>query len=228
MKKNPLPKANVDEWFAAIFTYIEKFLLSPTEIDDDESFKIGESMVNAMAGIGEYFAGKYRANDSVTVGRYHEIQETHLRFEKLNTEIAFGFDHHCFYVNNTLSFQNNLKSANDSFWSRLLSLSELGKVKYDRDFPERGGVGKDLNSVLRQNTSASLRIAGGFLLNLADDAHRGDYINRIEIEIEKTKSRKELFTRIEACIDAFQSLNYQLYHIEYLSARRSVDNSLKR
>jgi hypothetical protein len=224
--KKQTPKASVNEWLSAIFFYVEKVLLSQKEIDKAEEFKIAESMVNAMSSIGEYFADKYRANDSVTVRRYNNnFQEAVLKFEKLKTEIAFGFDYNCFYVNNTLSFQNHLKSANDVFWSRLFSLSELGKVKYDQDFPDCGGIGGELNSMLRQNTSANLRIAGGFLLNLVADAHRGDFIDHIEIEIQKTKNREELFSRVEACIDAFQSLNYQLYHIEYLANRRAIDKS---
>jgi hypothetical protein len=228
VKKNNIQKEAAIDQFDPIFFYIEKVMLSHVEMEEQVDCRITENMVNAMFKIGEYFAGKYRSNDSVTVEKYsHNLQQVVLKFEKLKMEIAFGFDRQGFYVSNILSFQTHLKSTNDTFWSQLFSLSDYGKVKYDQDFPDCRGIGKEIKSILRQNTSSILHIAGGFLLNLADHNSQGGFLDNIEVEIHKTKSREDLFTNIEACIDAFHALNYQLYHIDYLSARRFADKRVK-
>jgi len=216
-KQEILPQNIIDIWAPAIFDYIHLVIHGEKELEENTELELTTQMVNAMAHIGESFAQGYRANDSVTVFRYERnLQEVFLEFKKIKTNIHFGFDDYKgFYVNNYLSFQYCLKSTNDKFWCQLFELFNYGKVEYTQTALH--SLPQDKKKIFTRNKNASINMFIDFIINSLNN--EDELISEIKVQIDKCNSHEELFTKIFKCVDIFQSLNYQLYHIDYLHKR---------
>ena len=224
VKKPEFPEELDEKWAPAIFRYVHEVMFNKNEIDSELETEITIEMTQGLAHIGELFADKFRANDIVNVMRHnHCFQEVFLQFGKLKTQIFFGFDEKGFYVNNHLSFQENLKSTNDKFWSTFFNLFDCGKVNYENGLGSSHPLKKDLNKIFERNHSSCMHI---FKDLIGNSLFGGEIlIDRIEVEIGDCKSNEELYTKIFRCIEIFQSLNYQLYHINYLGLSREKARS---